>query len=489
VKPSHVVFAASEAHPFCKTGGLADVVGALSEELTRKAPLKVTVFLPLYRDISRKKFSLKKINYLFHLTVGQKKFRFSLWQKKMGPRLQYYFLECPALFNRKGLYGYASGSGFEDNHIRFSFFSRAVLHSLKELNLKTDLFHCHDWQSGLLPVWLKTVYKFDPFFQKSRSLFTIHNMAYQGRFSKGLWGEIGLPHDKSLHRSLEIDNQISFLKGALVFSDLINTVSPTYKKEIMGSKNFSFGLEKVLKKRKNKVFSVLNGLDTRYWNPAKDPYLRTSYSWSTVAKRNQCKTELQKCAGFPQNLRFPLLGFVGRLDPQKGIDLLLKAAPKLLKNNCQFVFLGKGDVRFEKRLRALKRKAPRQIHVENKFSEPLAHKIYAGSDLFMMPSQYEPCGLGQMIALRYGAIPVVTPTGGLLDTVRDVSKRKGNGVMCKNKSTAGFLDGLQRGLTLSSQNGKRRQVQMRGMKSDFSWAKSKRAYLKLYEKAVQIKSP
>jgi len=487
VQPSNVVFAASEAHPFCKTGGLADVVGALSEELTRNAPLKVTAFLPLYRDISRKKFSLKKINRSFHLTVGKKKFRYSLWRKKVNPRLHYYFLECPALFNRKGLYGYASGSGFEDNHIRFSFFSWAVLHSLKELNLKTDLFHCHDWQSGLLPVLLKTVYKFDPFYQKSRSLFTIHNMAYQGRFSKGLWGELGLPRDKSLCQSLEIGNQISFLKGALIYSDLINTVSPTYKKEIMGSKIFSYGLEKVLKKRRNNVFSVLNGLNTRYWNPANDPYLKTPYSWPTVSRRNQSKTELQKVAGFPQNPQIPLLGFVGRLDHQKGIDLLLKSAPKLLKNNCQFVFLGKGDIRYEKRLRALERKTPRQIYVDNKFSEPLAHKIYAGSDLFMMPSQYEPCGLGQMIALRYGAIPVVTPTGGLLDTVWDASTKKGNGVVCKNKSTAGFLDGLQRGLTLCSQNGKRRQIQMRGMKSDFSWTKSKRAYLKLYETAFQIK--
>jgi len=453
------------------------MVGTSAKTLTQKH--SVSLFLPLYKEINRKKFRLKKSPGPLYVPFGTS-VPFHLWQAKVSSRLHCYFIDHPGLFGRPGLYGY-KGDDFQDNDIRFAFYCYALFVASKKIDFQPSVIHCHDWQAALIPAYLKLVFGLDPFFAGTKSVLTVHNNAYLGLFPSTSFRKTWLPDGQ---QDFQMGFHISFLKGGIVYADVLNTVSPTYRKEILTKPEFGCGLEKTYQQRKADFWGILNGLDVDYWDTLKDPFLIKRFGPDTLALRDQCKMDLQKEAGISVNLNTPVLGFVGRIDSQKGIDVLvsLLSAPKLKKD--QFVVLGQGDAKLEKVLFEIAKKEPRRIHVENEFSESLAHKIYAGCDLFLMPSRFEPCGLSQMIAMRYGALPVVTPTGGLKDTVVPASHRKGTGFIAKARNASAFQYAVREGLAVLDKPSVRHRLRRAGMKKDFSWDASIKEYCDLYEKAL-----
>lgn len=476
-----IVFAASEGVPYCKTGGLADVVGAMCPRLAAAGHHILQVH-PLYKEIDRRRFKLRRESPTLSVRLGGRIWRFRIWRHERGRRSSALFIECGDLYNRPGLYGYRPNGDFDDNDLRFSFFSLATLEAIRFLKFQPDIVHAHDWQTGLLPAYLKTNYRNDPVFSKAASVFTIHNLAYLGHFPSASVRQIGMAPAGRTAAAIRHLGGVSFIKAGIVFADAVNTVSPTYRREIMTSPEFGCGMESALRRRRTRVAGILNGLDTTYWNPSSDRFLTTRFSRGTLARRRRCKANLRRIAGFPAAVDVPILGFVGRLDRQKGVELLCDIAPTLLKRGVQFVFLGSGDSALRDRLLELARYNRTQVFVETAFAEPLAHLIYAGSDLFLMPSRYEPCGLGQLIAMRYGAIPVVSPTGGLVDTVTDVSRANGTGVVASDRSPEAFLTAVIRGLRLLA-SPEREVVQRRGLTSDFSWEAALLQYERIYRNA------
>ncbi len=477
-----VLFAASEAVPFCKTGGLADVAGALPVRLAKEGHI-VTLVLPLYRAIDRNIHKLKKTAHRFTLPIGSNPYEAEIWQAPESKNLKVMFIGCDYFYDRAGLYGPTSGSDHLDNDQRYSFFCRAVLEMARAIKFKPDVIHVHDWQMGLLPAMVKSIYRDDPFFKNAGTVFSIHNMAYQGIFEPSSFSFTGLPPSEFSLEGVEYYGKVSFMKGGLAYSDAIGTVSPTYAKEIASNYEFGYGLEGLLQHRKDRLRGILNGLDTDAWNPETDPFLASNFTAETVKKRAACKLDLRKIAGFNLKSPAPILGFVGRLDRQKGVEFILGIAPDLLKKDIQLVFLGVGDPTIQKKLLELQAKFRSRVFVETTFSEPLAHKIYGGSDLFLMPSLFEPCGLGQMIAMRYGALPVVTPTGGLADTVVPYHKPKGCGFVAEAVTAPAVWDAIQSGLQEFADPVRWTRTQKRAMKIDFSWEKSIPAYEEVYAKA------
>jgi starch synthase len=478
-----ILFAASEAVPFCKTGGLADVAGALPAELA-VAGHECLLVLPLYRAIDRKIHKLKKTNHRLSIPLKTTRHPAEIWAGPSKKNFKTYFIGADAFFDRPGLYGPVPGSDHPDNDARYALFCRAVLEAAQVLKFKPDVVHTHDWQTGLVSPLLKAVYRSDSFFRQTASFFSIHNMAYQGLFDKRSLAFTGLPASEFSPSGIEFYGKVNYLKGGLAYADALSTVSPTYAKEIRSSYEFGYGLEGLLQHRSDRLRGILNGIDTKVWNPQTDPHLETKFTAATLAKRARCKLDLQKQAGLKQDAEIPLLGFVGRLDRQKGITFLLEIAPQLLKQSVQLVVLGVGDRKLQESLLALSRAHRSQVSVETNFAEPLAHKIYGGADLFLMPSLYEPCGLGQMIAMRYGALPVVMPTGGLLDTVIPFHlKSRGTGFVAASITGASYLKSIQQALGEFRWKPTWTQTQKRVMKIDFSWKASLPSYLEHYEKA------
>ncbi len=480
-----ILQAASEGVPFCKTGGLADVVGAVSLALARSGH-SVQLVLPLYSQIDRAKFKLVKTNKLLYVPSPEGFDPISIWTKSLHKNLKVYFIQSERYFNRKGFYGDRPDEAYIDNDRRFVVFSRAVLELAKANKFSPDVVHAHDWQTGLIPAYLKCLYKNDPFFQSTGSLFTIHNMAFQGVFPNSSFAATGLPFSEFNPGGIEFYDHISFLKAGLVYSDAINTVSPTYATEIQSDPIYGHGLEGVLQDRSEQFRGILNGLDTTVWNPSTDRFLAQKFSVKTLALRKKCKADLQRYCEFRVSDKIPLFGYVGRLDYQKGVDYLLDVIPALIQNEAHVVILGRGELEYERALRVLQLKHPDYFFYENKFAEPLAHKIAAGSDIFLMPSRYEPCGLSQLIAMRYGSIPVVTPTGGLLDTVIDLNTDSdGTGFIASNKLSSEFLRCVFHALNMWGRKKKWAAVQSRAMSQDFSWGSPIRAYVNLYQNAVR----
>jgi len=418
-----ILFAASEGVPFCKTGGLADVVGSLPEALAARRHT-VRLILPFYRQIRQHFPKIKFIGRTTHVPIDGRIWPVQIWQANLRANLRAYFADAPHFFDRPGIYGPHPGTSYPDNDKRYAFFSRAVLEIAKAVDFKPDIVHGHDWQAGLVMANLKWLYAKDPFFAKTSSIFTIHNLAYQGNFPAPSFHSTGLPPEAYDLKGVEFYGKVSFLKAGLMYANALNTVSPTYAKEIISDPAFGCGMEGIFQERAMDFTGILNGLDVKFWNPRTDSNLAQKFDKDHREKRAANKAALQYTAGLTVNPAVPLLGFIGRLDYQKGIDFLIEVMPMILKQGGQFVSLGQGSVQYTKDLRELERRFPAQIHVKSDFAETLAHKIYAGADIFLMPSRYEPCGLSQMIAMRYGAVPVVTPTGGLLDTVKD---NRGNG--------------------------------------------------------------
>ncbi len=467
-----VLLVSSEVVPFAKTGGLADVAGALPKAL-KKEGIDVRVVLPKHNCKNCKCNG----TYLTHFPVefAGKKETVVVLQTAIED-VPVYILDNAQYFGRPELYG-EKGKDYEDNALRFAFFSKAVIELTKHIDFIPDVFHVNDWQTSLIPVYLKTIYTDI----NSGVVLTIHNIQYQGIFDMSFFKDLGLPSDVLHWEKMEYFGKLNYLKAGIVYADFVNTVSPTYAKEIQTSE-FGYGLENVLNFYKDKVVGILNGIDVDYWNPERDPMIWHNYKELENKKKNRDKLiEMTKIEG--SNIVF---GMVSRLADQKGLDILIPAVERVVENeNASFVFLGSGNPEFEEALSALAKKYPNKVWVEIGYNEELAHKIYAGTDAFLIPSKFEPCGLTQMISMRYGTVPVVRHTGGLADTVDDVKEvgnEKATGVKFYGYNIDELEEAIRRAIELYSTS-IWTTLAKNGMNKDFSWNSSAKEYINLYTKA------
>ena len=477
-----IAICASEVVPFAKTGGLADVAGALPLALEELGG-DVVVAMPRYKTIEDSKFIIQRLkDGTSYSTIGKninpvRNTKALTGKNKISNGVKVYFIENDKYFNRPGLYGEKTGD-YIDNLDRFSYYCRRTLALLKEINFQPDIIHCHDWQTALIPVYLKTLYKDNPFYKNIKTVLTIHNIGYQGLFSREEFPKLGLDWDFFNMETIEFYGKINILKGGIVFSDVINTVSPTYSKEIQ-TKEFGYGLEGILSKRRDSVFGILNGLDYSIWNPETDKFIVKNYSIENIQDKYKNKEDLQKICKLPPKLDVPLFGIVSRLAEQKGFDILCSCLERIRKMNLQLVILGTGDLKYHTMLEGIAKKYPKVISLHLKFDDCLAHKIYAGSDIFLMPSKYEPCGLGQMISLRYGTLPLVFKTGGLADTVTQGQ----NGFVFENYKKEDLIKTIEKAIQVFQDKEKWTALTQKAMQYNFSWKDSAKNYLQMYEKA------
>jgi len=421
--------------------------------------------LPKYKQIQLSIFQSKKISE-------------DIYAHTMDSGIPVYFIENEQYFNRPGLYGEKTGD-YPDNLERFSFYCKRALMLLKEINFQPDIIHCHDWQSALVIIYLKNIYGADDFFKKTKTLFTIHNIGYQGLFSKDQYPKLGLDWGLFNMEQLEFYDKINLLKGGIVFADAINTVSKKYSQEIQ-TKEFGFGLEGVLAKRKADLFGILNGLDYSIWNPQTDKLIAKNYSIKNIKDKAKNKERLQKHCGLPVKKDVPLFGMVSRLAAQKGLDIFAQAIDEFCQMGVQLVILGTGDIKYHMVLEEAVKKYPSVAALYLKFDDALAHNIYAGSDIFLMPSAYEPCGLGQMISMAYGTVPLVFKTGGLADTVTAKT-----GFVFDKYSSSEFLKTVKKAISVYQNKTAWRQLILNGMRENFSWEASAKKYVALYKKLLK----
>lgn len=475
----NIVFAASECVPFSKTGGLADVVGALPKALAALGHT-VSVYLPRYKQtqIADPKTLLPSITIPF-----DDQYRFcSILDGGRHSGVQFYFIDYPPFFDRDGLYGTSAGD-YPDNAERFSLYSRAVLEACKSLGVP-DIFHCHDWQSALVPVLLRSNYADDPVFQNTATVFTIHNMGYQGIFPPDTLPLLMLPWDLLTIDKMEFWGKVNFLKGALVFSDFITTVSRKYSEEIQSSE-FGFGLDGVLRERSGSVSGILNGVDYNDWSPQTDKFIAQHYSPENLEGKQACKRDLLQQFGIAAaNADLPVIGIISRFAAQKGFDLIAEIATELARLPLVVTVLGNGDREYEELFRKLNKQFPEKFAVKIAYDNAVAHKIEAGADMFLMPSRYEPCGLNQMYSLKYGTVPVVRATGGLDDTIEpwDPATGKGTGFKLTAYSGATLLATIFEALQAFKDKAGWHKLMLNGMNKDFSWNASAREYAKVYER-------
>jgi starch synthase len=481
----HIVFAASECVPFAKTGGLADVVGALPPELV-KLGHEVTVYLPLYAGVRRQikgelKYAVRSITIPF---AYYNRFAGVVnGGKRAG--VQYYFIDCPELFDREGLYGTAEGD-YPNNWERFGLFCRAVLEAAKLLGVP-DVFHVHDWQAALIPVYLRTTYNSDPLLKQSGTVLTLHNAAYQGAFPPSTTERLLLPWEIFTMDKLEQFDSFNFLKGGLVYSDILTTVSRKYAEEIQ-TPEFGNQLDSVLRRRAEDLRGILNGVDYAQWNPATDPNLAAHYTPENLAGKRECRADLLRAFGLEQvGDSTPVIGIVSRFALQKGFDLVEQIAGRLSELSVAVVALGSGEPVYEKFFRdwAFWNKA--NVAVRIGYDDALAHKIEAGADMFLMPSLYEPCGLNQIYSLKYGTVPVVRATGGLDDTIEEWDPKQGTGTGFKFRGmrAEGLRDAIDRALAAFEDKEGWKRLMLNGMARNYSWEQPAREYAVVYEEAAK----
>ena len=469
-----VLFASSEAYPFAMSGGLADVAGALPKAL-RKRFVGCRVVLPLYGTISEE--MRQKMTFITSITVPVS------WRRQYCGIFEahvdgviYYLIDNQYYFKRDSLYGHY------DDAERFAFFSRAVLEMIPHIGFTPDVIHCNDWQTALIPVYLNAFYRYDERYKKIKTVFTIHNIQYQGKYGYELIGDVlGLPEGYS--RVVEYDNCINFMKGGIQEADRVTTVSPTYAKEILDP-YYSHGLDGILKDLSDKVSGIVNGIDTEVYNPETDENIFANFSAEEMDKKVLNKTELQKELSLPVREDVPVIGIVTRLVKHKGLDLVKHVFEDILKADVQFMILGSGEWEFESFFNEMAQKYPQKVAFKMGFIPALARKIYAGADIFLMPSQSEPCGLAQMVALRYGTIPIVRETGGLADTIKDSGDNEGNGFTFKSYNAHDMLETVWRALQGYSNKQGFATLKKRAMECDNSWGKSAGEYIKLYKQIL-----
>ena len=465
----------SEAHPFAKTGGLAEVAAALPDALGRLGH-KVTLVVPRYRGVDVSGSQSRRAT----IHLGTRAHEVTFHSRPMNPGVTAVLIDVPELFDRPGLYG-EDGVDYPDNAWRFAVFSRAALEYARLRGERPSIIHAHDWQTGLVPVFQKMLFSDDPVVGGVPVVFTIHNLAFQGLFPAATVPAIGLGWEVLDMQALEFWGQISYLKGGINFSERLTTVSPTYAREIL-TPELGFGLDGVLSRRADALSGILNGIDVERWNPANDEFIGASYDASRLSGKATARRVLLEAVGLPaaETDRRPVIGLISRLTDQKGFDLIGAAAEALMGLDASWVVLGSGEARYEDLWRVLEASYPRRVSVTIGFNEQLAHRIEAGADLFLMPSRFEPCGLNQMYSLRYGTLPIVRGTGGLDDTIRDVSAPDGNGFKFREYSPRALVSTVERALELFPNSLAWKKIQQRGMKEDHSWDASAREYVKVY---------
>lgn len=470
------MFVTPEMAPYVKTGGLADISGALPKALVRLGH-RVTVVLPRYRTVA---FPPGDFAGSVHVPVDAVARSAGFYRTRTAAGVEVVFVEYPPFFDRPVVYG-----DYGDNRLRFAFLARAAVEYFRSRGERPSVFHAHDWQTGLVPVYLKAFYWEDPTLYRMPSVFTIHNVAYQGQFGMDTLGLLGLPWNLGSAQALEYHGGVSYLKGGTVFAEVVNTVSPTYAREIQGPEH-GFGFEGVVRLRAADVVGILNGVDYDEWDPSADPHLARPYSRKRLSGKAACKADLLRSFGLPEFPDLPLLGVTSRLVWQKGFDLVAGAWWDLLARPLRMVVLGSGDPGVQEGLRHLQLRAPDRFAVHFSYDEALAHKVMGGADMFLMPSRSEPCGLTQMYALRYGTIPIVRSTGGLVDTVEriDAAKGTGTGFRFDTPDGTGLLWAIDQALAAFKDRRAWSALIGRAMARDFSWERSARGYVDLYRRAI-----
>ncbi|HAK88176.1 MAG TPA: glycogen synthase [Nitrospiraceae bacterium] len=468
-----VAIATSEAVPFSKTGGLADVAGTLFKEYTNMG-IDAFLFVPLYKK-TREQFAddIRYTGVEVDIPLGKAVRKCRVFS--MGTPLPHvFFIGSNEFFDRDELYG-TPYADYPDNDQRFVFFCRGVLEACKRLDIRPDIMHCNDWQTGLIPIYMKTVYRDSPVFSGTKSVITIHNLGYQGIFPSQTMEITGLGWDLFHMGGLEFYGNINFLKAGIVGADIITTVSRTYAKEILMPES-GFGLDGILRKRAANLVGIPNGIDYKEWDPAADKFLPYVYDKLKLSGKARCKAELMKKCSFRGDINTPLLCFIGRIAGQKGIDILTGAVPQMIATGVNIAIIGKGEEHYLTLLNSARNRFPDALFLHSEFDEAFAHLAYAGADIFLMPSRYEPCGLGQMIAMRYGTIPVARMTGGLSDTIEDGV----SGFLFDEYSTVSLVSGINRALNRYADKKMWHKTIRNAMNRDFSWRKPAAMYLDLY---------
>lgn len=479
-KKLKICLATSEFAPLAKTGGLADVSAALSAYL-HGADHDVRVLMPLYKTLKSDNLLIKPVAKLQDLTVsiGPWDVEYSIDQAVLPKSgMPIFLLRCPVLFDRDELYGSAA-----DEHLRFILLSRAAIEMCQHMQFAPDIFHCHDWHTALIPLFLRTIYSWDKLFANTRSVMTIHNIGYQGWFSGDIVPDLNLGAGVELLHQQDLSNgTVNFLKTGLMYADMLTTVSPTYAREIQGAE-YGMGLEKILQSRSKLLIGILNGVDYDEWNPESDKLIPRNYALQDLSGKKQCKQQLLKEMGMEVNIHRPIFGIVSRLAHQKGFDLMEKVLPKMLmKRDFSLAVLGSGDPQLEQFFTDLRRRLPDRVGFYRGFSNKLAHRIEAGSDMFLMPSRYEPCGLNQMYSLRYGTVPIVRETGGLADSVQPINPATGTGtgILFRDYDETGLSWAINTAIDLYKDRPLWKEIMRNGMAMDFSWQQQGEQYVKLF---------
>ncbi|MFX0172424.1 MAG: glycogen synthase GlgA [Candidatus Hodarchaeota archaeon] len=477
---------ASEMDPFIKTGGLADVIGSLPQALATQVD-QIDVFLPYYRDIKRKNLQVERVSYKIKIKIGSQTYNGNVFRLKTNlTNLSIYFIDNYRLFRQRAQLYVKNGRDYRDNLERFVFFCQGALRTIIDQWSTTsyDVFHMHDWQTALIGLYAKI----SRFFQKNAlplRVFTIHNLAYQGKFPRSHFHKLGIDNSYFHPERLEFWGKINLMKAGLLYCDIITTVSPTYAKEIQTDK-YGSGLGHLINEKSTRLYGILNGVDYQVWNPKTDPYIAANYSENDLSGKLICKTRLQQTFQLQQDQSIPILCVVSRLVWQKGMDLVLKVLPKFLKREIQFILLGTGEPGLEKQFNKLSKEFPNKTGIALTFNDQLAHQIEAGSDIFLMPSRYEPCGLNDKYSLKYGTIPIVNRTGGLADSVIDYIKdpKEGTGFVFDSFDEKRFENAIKYALRVFNMKSEWHTLMKRGMEKDFSWSKAAEEYLKLYQKSI-----
>jgi starch synthase len=479
-----ILIASSEIHPYSKSGGLGDMVGALAKFLGR-AGHHVGVVTPLYRDIPNRFPEIKRFDWHMDLPLGVERVQAGVQTLEPSDGVTIYFIEQSHFYDRAGLYA-ENNWDYPDNPHRFIFFSKCAAHLARYLPWKPQLVHAHDWQAGLVPILIQHQKLAEGWGNPPSTCFSIHNLAYQGNYARWAYDLTNLPLDYFNPNGIEFYGRMSLLKAGIAYADLITTVSPRYAREIT-TPEFGCGLDGILRARQKDLLGILNGVDYDEWNTTRNPHLRQPYSARNLEGKNVNKLELQKEFGLPLRPDVPLFGNITRLADQKGVDLMLGALEEMLASDIQFVLLGSGDPYFERAFHQLARRFPDKAAITIGFDQGLSHRIEAGSDFYLMPSRYEPCGLNQMYSLRYGTVPVVRATGGLDDSVIDITEslNRANGIKFKNPSTKALSKATRKALALYEHPDLLTKYRKRGMTADFSWERTAEEYAKVFAKLTK----
>lgn len=480
-QPLNVLILAAEIVPFAKVGGLADVVGALPISLQALGH-DVRLVMPRYGQIDPDRFGLTTLIDSLDVKMGEYSVQVSIRQATIGDGIPVYMVDAPRYFERENIYGYT------DDGERFILFCRAALEAVRALDWSPDVIHCHDWHTGFVPNWMHTTYREDPFFAHAATVYTIHNLAYQGIFGYRILEVAGVAAQGFLYPHIvELANVVDIMARGILFADAITTVSERYAQEIL-TPTFGERLDHLLRSRRDRLFGILNGINYEEMNPATDRFIQANFDAQTLDQREENKLALQEYARLPQLPDAPMLAMISRLADQKGFDLLAQIFQPLLAQGIQFVVLGIGDQHYHEMFQNLAARYPEQVAIFLTFNTELAQRIYAGSDMFLMPSRFEPCGLGQLIAMRYGSVPIVRAVGGLADTVQEYDPRtgEGNGFSFANYDPWELFAAIVRALELYRFTDIWRTLQRRGMAADHSWTASARRYVEVYRNALEF---